>query len=255
LVNIGKQRVYDVQTTDEQQHLVVYNGLLTHQSVAFGLSYGRGAKAIALAAKEQGVSISVGGAQQIIDAFLEMYPRLEEFFDACRARATEERWLCNPFGRLRRVPLTSDPKLIGDFERQFLNCPMQSLVADAVSRACDYLYEYRTSAGDRPYRMVLQIHDALLLEVPGPRVPEAIQALQHCMVKKVPIYPTDLDGNRLGTGPFYMGVSTDVCTHWGEKLRPSECLDLGFSPKYAHWSEHEGQWGKWDAAKKFKPVV
>ena len=153
--------------------------------------------------------------------------------------------MCNAFGRFRRVPVTFDRQAIGDIERQLMNFPIQSMIADAVSRAIDYLYEYRTKIVAVPYNIALQIHDAIVLEVPGKYVPQTMKALKTCMTKSVPIYPTDLNGFPQGTGPYNLGIDTEVYTHWGEKMKPKECLELGFSPKYAHWVEHEGQWGAW----------
>ena len=89
------------------------------KSVVFGIAYGRGAKAIAAAAKEQGISISVNDAQRIIDTIFSMYPNLRPFFEECQARALREPissmgtdtyggWLCNCFGRYRRFPEVSE---------------------------------------------------------------------------------------------------------------------------------------------------
>jgi DNA polymerase len=93
------------------------------KNVIFGIAYGRGAKAIALQAKEQGVNVTADEAQTVIDAIFKLYPELLPFFDAAKQRAVEDHWLCHCFGRYRRFPATSDFKLEGEFERQAQNFP------------------------------------------------------------------------------------------------------------------------------------
>ena len=213
------------------------------KAVIFGIAYGRGAKAIALSAKEQGVPVSVHEAQQIIDAIFEMYPRLKPFFDECQGRALEPRWLCGPFGRFRRFSPCFDPKMVGDVQRQAMNFPIQGMIADAVSRAMDYLDAYRTDVEDIPYKIVLQVHDAVLLEVPGEHVPAVVdRVLPQCMKHSVPIYPATLDGMPTGEGPYHLGIDTDVQMNWGVTMSAEECLKLGFSPKYAKWQLKDEGW-------------
>jgi hypothetical protein len=101
------------------------------KSVIFGIAYGRQAKAVALAAKEEGIDVTEQDAQKIIDTIFDMYPELERFFLGCRTSAVQRReagpparrWICGPFGRFRRFPETNDRKLMGDLERQAQNFP------------------------------------------------------------------------------------------------------------------------------------
>lgn len=104
------------------------------KSVIFGVAYGRGAKAIAIAAREEGVEITELEAQAVIDAIFQMYPGLETFFAECRRRAVtprdsrepSPRWICGPFGRYRRFPEATDFKTAGDMERQAQNFPKRT---------------------------------------------------------------------------------------------------------------------------------
>lgn len=206
------------------------------KSVIFGIAYGRGAKAIALAAKEEGVYITVDEAQAVIDAIFSMYPMLQPFFEVCRQRAVNERWICGSMGRFRRCEPTKDKKVLGDLQRQFMNFPIQGLIADAVSRAFDHLYHYRLRPECRvDYKIALQIHDAIVLEAEPQYVAEIVDhVLPLCMCKSVPIYPCHLDGMPTGTGPFYLGIDTDVFQNWGITMTLDQCKSLKFDPKYAH---------------------
>jgi uracil-DNA glycosylase family 4 len=228
------------------------------KAVIFGIAYGRQAKAIALAAKEDGVDVSQNDAQRIIDAIFEMYPGLTPFFEECRHRAVSmsdygeaPQWLCGPFGRFRRFKKTRDRKSKGDMERQAQNFPIQGMIADAVSLAIAKLYDYRferyaegETVDDLDYQICLQVHDAILCFVRNEHVSRFIdEVLPACMVKGVPIYPCGLDGSGEGfedKGPYYLGIDTEVYTHWGVVPLPSQLDALGIDPKYAHWRKGSG---------------
>lgn len=205
------------------------------KSVIFGIAYGRGAKAIAVAAKEQGIDITVDEAQAVIDAIFQMYPRLEPFFAECRARATgtfvdpdtgpvEHNYLCNCFGRFRRFPDSSnDRSLAAEFERQAMNYPIQSMIASAMSRAIAYLHDYKMRMLKKHnkdlFNIVLQIHDAILFEVPYKHVKHFCEyVLPTYMRDSVEIIPTNLDGMPTGTQGYKLGLEADVMDHWGEVI-------------------------------------
>ncbi len=204
------------------------------KAVIFGLAYGRGARAIALAAREEKVLITVEEAQAVIDAVLGTYRGLEPFFAECRYRVSAPGWLVNCFGRYRRFPQTDDRSLLGDFERQAMNFPIQSMVADAVSGALHYLYNYRSQV-EIPdmYRMLLQVHDAILLEVPYEHVDFVAKSVfPYCMSQCVPIYPSKLDGTPVNRGPYRLGVEVTVYRDWGERLSKEECRKYGVSEEF-----------------------
>jgi len=224
------------------------------KSVIFGVAYGRGAKAIAIAAKEEGVEVTEADAQAVIDAIFAMYPGLVDFFEECRARAvTQEgadeeapRWLCNPFGRFRRFPVTDDFKVRGDLERQAQNFPIQSMIADAVSLAVYNIYAARKDSG-LDYRIVLQIHDAVILLVHKDHVNEVCsKILPRCMEEMVAIYRADLSGMPDEASPAYrLGVDIGCSTHWGIMMMPDECWDLGFDAEHTGWKRHSKVEGGW----------
>lgn len=196
------------------------------KNVIFGVAYGRGAKAIALQCKEEGNAITVEEAEAIIAAVFEMYSGLVPFFEACRGRVTNPGWMCNCFGRMRRFPVTDDRQLIAEFERQAMNFPIQSMVASAMDRAVAYLQDYRSGVIRDPsvYRMLLQIHDAIVVEAPYEHAAYVAQhVLPHNMTERVAIHPTDLDGVPTGVGPYHLGVDVEVYDHWGESLTKAFC--------------------------------
>ena len=195
--------------------------------VIFGLMYGQGAKGSMMLAREEGVKATVEDAQAVIDAVHATYKGLEPFFASCRDRVLNPGWLCHGYGRFRRFPAPQDEKTLGDFERQAMNFPIQGMIASAVNRAIANLYHYRFDVG-RPdlYRILLQIHDAILLEVPCENIGfVANEVIPYCMRDLVPVYPTDLDGFATGRGPYYLGFGIEVSNHWGEALSNEECRE------------------------------
>ena len=99
-----------------------YKGMrVAAKNVNFGIPYGRSAEAISRQCREEGVEISVDDTQAIIDYYFQTYQRTAAFLAECRRRSQEERWLANPYRRLRRFIGTRDRGVIGEQERQAQN--------------------------------------------------------------------------------------------------------------------------------------
>ena len=234
LASIGKKHLRDVA-----------------KAVIFGIAYGRGAKAIALAAREEGVHITQADAQQIIDAVFALYPALEPYFEACRNRVTKERWLCGPYGGFRRFQVSEDRKAIGDMEREAMNFPIQNSVADLVWRAMDHLYHYRDTHPEIEYQLALQIHDDIISIVPDGSVARYCdEVVPTCMCKRVPMYCCDLNGVPLSDEPHYLGVDTGIYLHWNQTMTPDECREHHLHPRRAGWKKFEDGWVHNDHDKK-----
>ena len=189
------------------------------KAVIFGLFYGRSARAIAEGAKSEGILVSEFEAQAIIDQINEMYPGLLPYFAKCEYRAEIPGWVGNAFQRFRRFPPAIDKEQQKRFGRQAKNFPIQSTVADAVSQASYYLYQYRNEWKLKS-RIGLQIHDAIIMEVPLDEVKIVYEKLlPKAMVEHVPIYRADLNG-RIAEGaiPQYLGIDREIFTEWGRPI-------------------------------------
>lgn len=201
------------------------------KSVVFGIAYGRGARAIARSAMEEGTHLSAAEASTVIAAIFDTYPELRSFFDACRRRAGHPGWLENAYGRRRRFHERHAPEQRSRHERQAMNFPVQSLIADAVSRALDKLHGYRETPLGRglDFRILLQIHDAVLLEVPVPQLGRVVdEVIPACMVDSVPVVPHHPNGTRIERGPYHLAVETAVFDRWGvppPRDPPTACPD------------------------------
>lgn len=130
--------------------------------VNYALLYGKTAFTLA---KDLGVSRTE--AQRFIDAYFARYPGVRDFLDDTIARAREAGTVRTLLGRLRRLPdlLSKNPQMRAEAERQAVNTPVQGSAADLIKRA---MIDLRAKLRERRMasRLVLQIHDELLLDVP-----------------------------------------------------------------------------------------
>lgn len=204
------------------------------KTVAFGILYGRGKDAVVRAVKEEGIEITPHDAEVIQASIFDTYPRLRSFFDACKKRVSNPGWLQNWSGRLRRFYATSDKAVMSELERQAMNFTIQSGVADAVSLALANLYDYRKLHPEIQFKIVLQVHDALMLEVPTQFAEHVYDVvLPECMTKMVPIFPTDLEGTPLESGPYFLETERKIQLRWGENLTKAQAEELGLPLRLA----------------------
>lgn len=218
------------------------------KSVLFGLMYGRSARAIAIAVRQEGVYITEEEAAAMIEAVFEEYPQLEIFLDNCRNRV-DDGWMRNMFGRLRRFPYTKDEQKRKAFGREAMNAPMQGGVADAMSIASRNIIDYRDRMQMR-YKLSLQIHDALILHVPADELLHVVDPLdgvfKRCMVDAVPLRQTDLAGHRTDNDEIYrFGIGIDIYGGWGDVPDPARFLDYGLDPAIADWKRDDTDPTRW----------
>ena len=190
------------------------------KNVNFGIPYGRSAEAIARQCKEEGVDVSVDDCQRMIEGYFVRYPGTAQFLQECRRRSQEDRWMAGSFGRMRRFISTRERSVVGEQQRQAQNFPIQNTVADAVWQATYNCWEFRRQNPEYTYRMLLQIHDALLFEVPIPQLGMFLDnVLRPCMIDNVPIWPRYLDNTPMNVEePYHFGIDYDVQLNWGEDI-------------------------------------
>ncbi len=137
--------------------------------VNYALLYGKTAFTLA---KDLGVSR--GEAAQFIEAYFARYARVRAFIDDTIARARETGQVRTLLGRLRRLPdlRSKNVPVRMEAERQAMNTPVQGSAADLIKRA---MIDLNRELHDRRLRsrLILQIHDELLLEVPEAEAEEA----------------------------------------------------------------------------------
>ena len=207
------------------------------KAVVFGYAYGQQAEATSRKAKQEGADVSVEQAQRLIDGLVAMYEALPHYFHSCREMSQNPGYIVNCFGRYRRFVPTRERDVVSEQQRQAMNFPIQSAVADAMSRALDHLYWYRHEQEnpDLWYDIVLQVHDAVVLEVPYHCVDWVVNdVIPTCMSKRVEVYPCHLDGTRYTqAGPFHLQVPPpDIFRKWSVPVTKEECKQMGISESY-----------------------
>lgn len=139
--------------------------------VSYGLVYGMEAYGLA-----QRLAIPTSEAQEILDAYFEAFPSVRAFMDETVAQARDRGYTETEFGRRRRIPeLASNQRNVRMAgERQAMNAPIQGLAADIFKVALVRLDRALDASGGTPLgRVVLQVHDEVILEVPPDRIDEA----------------------------------------------------------------------------------
>ena len=200
------------------------------KTIIFGVAYGRTARAIALASElseDESLVIPIDKAEAVREAVFNRYPVLERFFQQCAERVDHPGWMCNCFGDFRRFPrnITDDAQL-AHFRRQATNFPIQSTVAAAINLACWNLLDKRDDFGI-DYRLVLQIHDALVFEVKEEQLAQFChEVIPECMERGVPICPADLDGFPTGKGPYFLKTDIEAYRNWGDKKTKVELVSV-----------------------------
>ena len=165
--NATAARVFDVEPTD-----VTLDQRSKAKMVSYGLAYGMEAFGLA-----QRLAIPVGEAQTILDAYFEAFPAVRAYMERTVAEARERGYTETLFGRRRQIPeLSSDNFRIRQAgERQAMNAGIQGLAADIFKVALVRLDAAFEGSGGSS-RLVLQVHDEVVCEVPPDEL-EAATAL------------------------------------------------------------------------------
>ncbi|MBO4263540.1 MAG: DNA polymerase I [Bacteroidales bacterium] len=153
----------------------------------FGIMYGISAFGLG-----QRLGCSRSEAKQIIDDYFHSFPSIREWIDETLARARQDGYVQTLSGRRRYVgDINAGNAYVRSLaERNAVNAPIQGTAADIIKLAM-IAVDRGLSAGGLKTRMVLQIHDELLLEAPGNELPAARELLrremEHVMTLSVPL--------------------------------------------------------------------
>jgi DNA polymerase I len=138
----------------------------TAKMINFGIVYG-----ISSFGLSENLEISREEAQALIDAYLARFPHVQDFIQRTIEAAQEDGYSVSLLGRRRPVPeLRATNRQTRSFgERLAVNFVMQGSNADIIKKAMASIHERLRREG-RGARLVLQVHDELLLEVPDAEI-------------------------------------------------------------------------------------
>ncbi|MEB0205027.1 DNA polymerase I [Pseudomonas sp. CCC3.1] len=131
------------------------------KAINFGLIYGMSAFGLA---KQIGVDRKQ--SQAYIDRYFARYPGVLDYMERTRAQAAEQGYVETIFGRRLYLPEINakNPALRKGAERTAINAPMQGTAADIIKKAMVAVDNWLTASG-LDARVILQVHDELVLEV------------------------------------------------------------------------------------------
>jgi DNA polymerase-1 len=147
------------------------------KAINFGLIYGMSAFGLA-----RQLGIERGAAQRYVDLYFQRYPGVKRFMDTTREQARSLGYVETVFGRRLYLPdIRSRNRNLQQYaERAAINAPMQGTAADIIKRAM-IAVDARLQGTGLPARLVMQVHDELVLEVRADAQGEAVALLQELM--------------------------------------------------------------------------
>jgi DNA polymerase-1 len=149
------------------------------KAINFGLIYGMSAFGLA---RQLGIGRSE--AQRYVDLYFERYPGVKRYMDETRRQAHETGFVETVLGRRLYLPeIQSRNQALRQYaERSAINAPMQGTAADIIKRAMIDIDAWLQSGTVRA-RMIMQVHDELVLEVPDADVAQVTDGLRDRMAR------------------------------------------------------------------------
>jgi DNA polymerase-1 len=147
------------------------------KAINFGIIYGISAFGLA-----NQLSIPREEAGAYIRRYFERFPGIRDYMDETKAFCREHGYVTTIFGRVCHYPdiRSSNPSQRAFVERQAINAPLQGSAADIIRRAMARMEKALSSAG-LSARMLLQVHDELVFEVPDEEVERALPIITQVM--------------------------------------------------------------------------
>jgi DNA polymerase-1 len=149
------------------------------KAINFGLIYGMSAFGLA-----RQLGIGRNEAQQYVDLYFERYPGVKAYMDRTREGARETGYVETVFGRRLYLPeIRSRNRALQQYaERSAINAPMQGTAADLIKLAMIAVDRWCEEEGRDDARLIMQVHDELVLEVRQDAVERVTEAVRGCMV-------------------------------------------------------------------------
>jgi DNA polymerase-1 len=147
------------------------------KTVNFGVIYGISAYGL-----EQATELSREEATRFIESYFEKHPKVREYIESTKQQARERGYVQTLLGRRRYLPEinSSNQQIREAAERMAINMPVQGTAADIIKLAMIQLYQ-EMERRKLESRMILQVHDELLFEVPPEEVEEMKRLVEEIM--------------------------------------------------------------------------
>lgn len=169
------------------------------KAVNFGIMYGQGPHALA-----EGTGMDFKSAKNFIDKYFEIRPKIKEFIQQTRELAEKQGYVETLLGRRRPTPdVKSSNFVVREAAlRAAVNMPLQGTAADIMKLAMESVAD-KLKSQHNDCRMLLQIHDSVLIECPAEAAERIAELVKEAMEN---VY-------RL---PVKLTVDTAIGDNWGE---------------------------------------
>jgi DNA polymerase-1 len=162
----------DIHTHTASRIFDVFPAAVTSQmrdrakTVNFAILYGQGPFGLS-----RQLGISTKEASQFIKTYFERYPRVADYIDWCKKQVQKQGFSTTLTGRRRPIPEidNKNPSIRAAAERLAVNTPLQGTAADLIKMAMIAI-DKEISKQNLAGKMILQIHDELIFEVPDSEV-------------------------------------------------------------------------------------
>jgi DNA polymerase-1 len=147
--------------------------------INYGIIYGIGAFGLA-----QRLGIEFDVARRYIEAYFEQYPGIRDYMERAKDEARAQGYVTTLFGRKCATPeiKSGNPSRRGYAERAAINAPIQGSAADIMKRAM-IRTERALSVSNLGAKMLLQVHDELVFEVPEDEVEASADLIRDVMAR------------------------------------------------------------------------
>lgn len=168
------------------------------KAINFGIMYGKGAFSLS-----KDLGISVKEADQFLKTYLDTFPKVDGYMKSCIADAKQNGYVETLFGRRRPLPelASSNFQVRASGERMARNTPIQGTAADIIKMAMVHVWQRLRDEGLQA-RLLLQVHDELIIEAPEQEV-EQVQRLVREEMEQVVQYSVPLTAE-VGVGKTWL---------------------------------------------------
>lgn len=173
------------------------------KAINFGIIYGISSFGLA-----NQLGVSKGEAKEYIDAYFEKFPGIRDYMDRTKSEAHEFGFVKTLFGRkchMRDIN-SKNPMQKAFMERAAINAPIQGTAADIIRRAMIRMPHALKDAG-LSAKMLLQVHDELIFEVPADEADETCRLVEETMAgASAPLCPLEVP----------LVVDANIGSNWDE---------------------------------------
>lgn len=148
------------------------------KAINFGLIYGMSAFGLS-----RGTDLTLGEAEKFVKEYFEHFPGVKKYLDNIRVLAARQGYVETMLGRKRYFPNLANPvnvNMRNREEREAINAPIQGTAADIMKIAMIHL-QPALDTNHFHARILLQVHDEVVLEVPEKELPETAKVVQKVM--------------------------------------------------------------------------